>query len=86
MDINLILPIVFNTEETLIRSNLDLDVDVSDCVIKSMVFYTINAISVYIEAGMSYTMIHSNGDDFICNLPMIKVEALIAESLITNKF
>ena len=86
MDVNLRLPIVFNTEETLIKTSLEIDVELVDCIIKDMVFYSINAISVYSENGVIYTTIHSNGDDFICSLPMVQVESLIADSLLTNKF
>jgi len=86
MDINLKLPIIFNTEETIIKASLDIDVDLVDCVVKDMVFYSINAISVYSESGVVYSTIHSNGDDFICSLSMIEVEGLIADSLLTNKY
>ena len=86
MDVNLRLPIFFNGEEAKVRLALDIEVPLSDCFTMDMVFYNINALSVYVEDEISMTLVHSNGDDFLCSMQMEKVEGLIAESLIMNKY
>ena len=86
MDINLRLPIFFNGEESKSRLALDIEVPLSDCFTVDVLFYSISALSVYVEDGLQMTMVHSNGDDFLCSMQLEKVEGLIAESLIMNKF
>ena len=86
MDVNLRLPIFFNGEEAKARIALDIDVPLSDCFTMDMVFYSINALSVYVEDDISMTLVHSNGDDYLCSMQLEKVEGLIAESLLMNKY
>ena len=86
MDINLRLPIFFNGEEAKSRLALDMEVPLSDCFTMDMVFYSVNGLSVYVEDGLSMTVVHSNGDDFLCSMQLEKVEGLIAESLLMNKY
>ena len=86
MDINLRLPIFFNGEDAKSRLALDIEVPLTECFTVDMLFYTINALSVFTEDDLSMTMVHSNGDDFLCSMQLEKVEALVAESLLMNKF
>lgn len=86
MDVNLRLPIFFNGEDAKTRLAMDIEVPLSDCFTMDMVFYSINALSVYVEDDIAMTIIHSNGDDYLCSMQLEKVEGLIAQSLLNNKY
>ncbi len=74
------LPIFFKTEESknqeLIKGD---DYKLGDyCDKRNMVFYTINCLAPYDEeCKMKYTSIFSNGEEFICSLPIKEVEKII---------
>lgn len=60
------LNIFYNTEEDSKLSSLNIDVPLSRCDIRKVTFYQINAISPFLEDGIEYCTIHSNGDSFVC--------------------
>jgi hypothetical protein len=74
------LPIFFHTDNTSDLLNLSIDYKLSDCEIRQVTFYVINAIAPYIEDGKVYTTIHSNGDNFVCPLNIKEVEKIINEN------
>lgn len=57
--------IFHHTDETLTLSNSNTDFSIEDCEEREMTFYSINAISKYIENGIEYGMIHANGSQYI---------------------
>lgn len=77
---NLNLPILFETDNTCQLEVIGMDFKLSDCDIRETTFYYINAVSSYLENGINYTTIHSNGDGFICPLEKREVERLIQEN------
>ena len=68
------LPIFHYTEKTDTLKKLGLDYKLSDCEIRYMTFYNINAVSPYLDEDKEYCSIHSNGSEFICSLSYLKVK------------
>lgn len=58
------LPIFHHNDQTSSLSELGIDFNVEDCTIKSMTFYSINAIGIDTQDGKDYGLIFSNGDSF----------------------
>lgn len=81
--IRIVLPIFFKTEESkqqeLIRGD---DYEMEEyCDKRNMIFYSINCIAPFDEDGkMKYTSIFSNGEEFICCLPLKQVELIIKDA------
>lgn len=76
----IVLPIIFNTEETSKLTALEIDVNEDDYQVLNMYFYQISAISPYIKNNKQ-CIILSNGDEFICTLDIKSVLTKIQESL-----
>jgi len=77
------LPIFFKTDEShaaeISGKSYSLE---THCAKRKIIFYNINAIATYTEEGSDkrYTSVFSNGDEFICPLPMKEVELIIFEA------
>lgn len=77
------LPIFFKTEESknqqLIKGD---DYELGEyCDERNMVFYNINCIAPYDEdSKIKYTSVFSNGEEFICSLPIKEVEKIIDDA------
>lgn len=72
------LPVIWETEDTMKKD--DLGIPVSDAEYKQgdMTFYNINALEPNtFDSGKDCTIIHCNGDMFICPLHIDKVEKII---------
>lgn len=77
---NVKLPILFNNDSTDQLEELNINFNLKDYDVREMTFYCINGIAPYVEHGKDYTMVYSNGFDFICPLKMSEVERLIQEN------
>ncbi len=75
-----ILPILFNTEETARLSELDINVDINKYDQREVIFYRIDAIAPYMPGGKNteFTTIFASGDEFICTLSMEEVDKLLS--------
>lgn len=78
--IRIVLPIFFKTEESKQQELIKgCDYPMEEyCDKRNMVFYAINCIAPFDEDNkMIYTSIFSNGEEFICALPIKEVEKII---------
>lgn len=77
------LPIFFKTEESkrqeLIKGD---DYSLEDyCKKRKMIFYNISCIGPFEEDGkVKHTSVFSNGEEFICPLPIKEVEKIIDDA------
>lgn len=71
------LPILHHTEETGNLHDIGIRADLDQCPIVDIYFLNINAVAKYIEKGVEYTEVFSNGEMFICDLPIIEVLKLL---------
>jgi len=76
------LPIFFKTEESrrqeLIKGD---DYKLSEyCNKRKMIFYSINCIAPFDDEGEELTSVFSNGEEFICSLPIKEVEKIIDDA------
>jgi len=72
------LPIFWNTDDTKVLEDCGLvdQVDFKDYQIRVLTFYHINIIYKF-DNQDSYTVIVTNGDTYVCALPIHKVELMI---------
>lgn len=75
-----VLPILFNTDETQVFKDAGIDYDLTECHTREVIFYNINCIFEYIDDNKLYTMICANGDEFLCPLHPEVVERIIDAS------
>lgn len=75
-----IIPIYYNTEDTIRLSDLDIDYNIEDCDIRDVIFLHINAIGRYIEDDIEGTTIYANGCEFISPLKINEVKELYEQS------
>lgn len=76
------IDVVWHTDQSRALENLDLDYDVEDCTLRTMIFYKIDAISpTTAYAGKDYTRIFSCGEQFVVPFDMDYVERLINDML-----
>ena len=73
------LPIFFHNDTTEAKDKMGLGHSLSDCDIREVVFYKIDALSPHYEDGNSYTEIFTSKDSFICPYTIEKIEQLIDE-------
>lgn len=81
--INVLLPIFFHTSNTSTLKDLDIDYDLSDCEVRDIIFFNIDAICEYCEENTNrkFTSIFAGGNEFICVLQQDKV---LEKILISN--
>lgn len=63
--------IVFDNDKTSYKKENELDYALTECDVRTMTFYRIDAISPFIdddEYKTEYSYIHTSGDKFICVL------------------
>lgn len=72
------LPILFNTDSTQNLQDADIDFDLRECEVKTMIFYQINCIAPYFENGIEYCQVYSNGMSFYTTLKINEVESLMS--------
>lgn len=82
--IKLRLDIFFDTPETLQKDLTDTPYPITDCKLKSMLFYDIANIAPFIDkvTDKEYTTIMSGGDSFISPLSVNQLEIEIDKSII----
>lgn len=70
------LPILHHSDSTNSFKDLGIEYPLSECEIREITFYHINAISPYYDTkeDFEYTSIHTNNTEFICTLPIDKVK------------
>jgi hypothetical protein len=81
----LILPILYNTDETTKKDEIGVDIKVSEYIIRDMIFYQISSVGQYVENGIvmdNYSQIYSNGISFYCALSVNEVDKLITKSML----
>lgn len=76
--IGIILPIYHHTDESANLEDLELDYELSECDVKDIIFYQINAISVHKVDGKDYTHIHANGTSYLCPYDIYYVKEQIS--------
>lgn len=74
------LPIFYHTAETRQAKDAGMSYSVKDCKIRNMLFYSINAISDYLDSDNEFCEIHCNGEMFISPLTREQVAAKIQEA------
>lgn len=75
------LPILYHTEETKTLDDIGVEYDDSECQVKDMFFYRIDAVTASWDKGKpvkDQTCIYVSGDTFTCNLPVERVLEIIA--------
>ena len=70
------LPILHHSDSTNSFKDLGIEYPLSECEIREVIFYHINAISPYYDTieDNEYTNIHSNNTEFLCTLPIDNVK------------
>ena len=76
-----ILPILHHTDGTADLSELDLDWSFADCEERDVVFYDIAGLSQKFEDGIWYTLVHTNGIEYVTAMDIQKVMKLIDKSI-----
>jgi hypothetical protein len=71
------LPILHHTDESSSLLSLGVRNSLDQCEINDVYFLNISAIAKYVENGVEYTEVFSNGDNFICDLPLAEVIKLL---------
>jgi hypothetical protein len=71
------LPILHHTEETGKMLDLGMRPELDECPIVDIYFFNINAVAKYVEKGVEYTEVFSNGEMFICDLTIDEVLKLL---------
>ena len=74
------LPIFFKTEESKHQELINGDdyALAEHCKERKMIFYSISCIGPFEEDNkLKYTSVFSNGEEFICSLPLKEVEKII---------
>lgn len=71
------LPIFHHSDNTKGLSDMGMDYYYSQCDVKPIIFYHIDAISEKIDNGEHYTLIHVNNSEYTCSLPMSEVEKIL---------
>ena len=71
------LPVLFPSDETRELDALGLTTDYDQHEHRPFIFYQINGLVEYRAQGKKYTTILSNGDTYICPLPIAEVEAKV---------
>lgn len=76
------LPIFWNNKDNQLLDDLGIEteIDFKDCEVRTVTFYNISLIYKFNNEN-DHTVVMSNGESFICQLPKNKVEQLIALSL-----
>ncbi len=77
------LPIYYNTEETDHLSEGGIDADLSKCDVREVIFYRIDSIVQYFKdyKPTDHTLINSGDGEFICVLPLWRVDELIKKEM-----
>jgi uncharacterized membrane protein len=72
----LVLPIIWHNDDTRTKKDLGIDFKLEDCDTKEIIFYHINAILPSNDDNdeYNYTDIHSNGEYYVCPLPIKEVQ------------
>jgi hypothetical protein len=65
---NITLDIFHHSTKTTQFKDLEIDYKLTDCELRPVTFYTIDAISQHEEDGKTYGTIHCNGREFIASL------------------
>lgn len=78
------LPIYHLTDEQSSLSELDIEIDTEDCVLKEITFYVINCVGTR-SKNPEEALIYSNGEQFICSLSKAEVEHVIYKTHINEK-
>ena len=72
MNTPIALPIFMHTAETASMNKCGIDIDMTDCEVRDLVFFNINAISAYTDDRYSlpspFSEVHANGSEYICAL------------------
>ncbi len=78
MPLPLELDILFHTDETERLKEANLDYKLSDCDVKKITFYHINAIAPYQDDSLGeLSSVFSNGGEFICILTYNELKTII---------
>ena len=78
------LPIFHHSDNTISLKDMGIDYSLSDCEVKPITFYNINAISVYIDGENEYCSIHCNNLEYICPQTHREVKSLIRKAKNNN--
>lgn len=62
------LDIFHHNDQTTTLKDVGIDYSLTECDLRPVTFYTINAISTYEENGRKHASIHTNGREFIASI------------------
>lgn len=71
------LQIFFHTENTSRLNELGVRTDIAKTELRPMTFDNIKAISPYYEGGNDFCAIHTNGTEYICNMPYHSLKKIL---------
>lgn len=72
------LPIYFNTDDTSALESLGIEPNIRNCELKSVTFFTIDAIAPYKEDdGFEYSIIYSGGTEFACKYTYVTIKQIL---------
>lgn len=75
------LNVFHHSDETSTFKDVGMDYKLSDCEVRPIIFYNINAISPYIIDESEHCAIHTNNSEYICVLSFSEVAKLIENNL-----
>lgn len=79
------LPIFHHNDLTVDLRGVDVDYPLTSCDVRLMVFYHIEALSIFIDEegdDREYCSIHTNDSEYICQLPLQVVQEKLEQHLI----
>lgn len=71
------IEVFHHTEETQTFKEIGVDYDMSNCGLRPVTFYRIDAISPYYENGKEFSSIHTNNSEYITPLTYTQLKARI---------
>ena len=80
MQIEIELDIYHHNEQTSTLKDIGVDYSLEDCETRKVTFYSIEAISPYIEGKKEFSCVHSNNSEFICVLKYKELKMLISNA------
>jgi len=67
------------TDETRTQSDMGLQYSLKDCIERDYLFYNINALSEFVEDGITYTSVYCNGSEFTSPERLDEITSRIAK-------
>lgn len=78
------IEVFFHTDQTTSLRDLDIQYNLSDCDVRKVTFYRIDAIGIFIDDDADkseYSSIYSSGNTFNCPLKYAELKKLVEDNL-----